>query len=175
MDFPANSYSSSSSSKLKPTLLATAVALALATLSATSAPAFAATTPVLESVSATPDASLVDGASDSADNAASDADTMVVDKGLVANDADLELLEDDATFATGEEEAYDALLLGETVVVTANRMTQPLLDVSSSMAVVTPQQLNNLGRDNIPEMLRTAPGVCLWKPHLILKDNRLTP
>lgn len=165
MDFPANSYSdsdsSSSSSKLKPTLLATAVALALATLAASSTPAFAATTPVLESVSATPDASLVDGASDSADSAASDADTMVVDEGLVATDADLEQLEDDATFATGEEEAYDDLLLGETVVVTANRMTQPLLDVSSSMAVVTPQQLNNLGRDNIPEMLRTAPGVRL--------------
>ncbi len=58
------------------------------------------------------------------------------------------------------EAAFD-LIRGETVVVTAARTQQQLLDTNASVSVVNADQTANLGRDNIPEMLRTAPGVRL--------------
>lgn len=58
------------------------------------------------------------------------------------------------------EAAFD-LIRGETVVVTAARTQQQLLDTNASVSVVNADQTANLGRDNIPEMLRTAPSVRL--------------
>lgn len=53
------------------------------------------------------------------------------------------------------------LIRSETVVVTAARTQQQLLDTNASVSVVNANQTANLGRDNIPEMLRTAPSVRL--------------
>ena len=65
--------------------------------------------------------------------------------------------------STSSESADTAsdLIRSETVVVTAARTQQQLLDTNASVSVVNANQTANLGRDNIPEMLRTAPGVRL--------------
>lgn len=55
----------------------------------------------------------------------------------------------------------DDVIVGETVVVTAARTQQKLLDVNASMSVVTPESSVSMGRDNIPEMLRNVPSVRL--------------
>ena len=63
--------------------------------------------------------------------------------------------------AAGASGAGLSQLKGETVVVTASRMAQPLLDVNASMSVVSAAQTRTLGVDNVPEMLRSEPGVTL--------------
>lgn len=49
----------------------------------------------------------------------------------------------------------------DTVVVSAARTIQQLLDANASMVVVKADELKNLGRDSIPDMLRAAPSVRL--------------
>ena len=66
-----------------------------------------------------------------------------------------------APAAAGASGADLAQIKGETVVVTASRMVQPLLDVDASMAVVSADETRMMGVDNIPEMLRSEPGVIL--------------
>ena len=63
--------------------------------------------------------------------------------------------------AAGASGAGLTQVQGETVVVTASRMAQPLLDVDASMAVVSAEQARTMGVDNVPEMLREEPGVTL--------------
>lgn len=66
-----------------------------------------------------------------------------------------------APAAAGASGADLGQIKGETVVVTASRMVQPLLDVDASMAVVSADETRTMGVDNIPEMLRSEPGVIL--------------
>ena len=77
------------------------------------------------------------------------------------NAAVAEGAESSAPSAAGATGAGLSQLKGETVVVTASRMAQPLLDVNSSMAVVSAAETRTLGVDNVPEMLRSEPGVTL--------------
>ena len=66
-----------------------------------------------------------------------------------------------APAAAGASGADLGQIKGETVVVTASRMVQPLLDVDASMAVVSADETRTMGVDNVPEMLRSEPGVIL--------------
>lgn len=54
-----------------------------------------------------------------------------------------------------------AVIKTDTVVVSAARTAQQLLDANASMVVVKADSLKNLGRDSIPDMLRAAPSVRL--------------
>ena len=69
--------------------------------------------------------------------------------------------EDSVSVSSESVDTASDLIRGETVVVTAARTQQQLLDTNASVSVVNANQTANLGRDNIPEMLRTAPGVRL--------------
>ena len=53
------------------------------------------------------------------------------------------------------------VIKGETVVVTATRTSQDLLDTNSSVAVVTGKELKNSTTDSVPELLRSETGVRL--------------
>lgn len=62
---------------------------------------------------------------------------------------------DDAANATAN---YDRIT-AKTVVVTASRTDQELLQSNSTVSVVTGKELKNLGKDSVPEMLRAEPGI----------------
>lgn len=49
----------------------------------------------------------------------------------------------------------------ETVVVTASRTEQQLLDVNASISIVDSAKAATMGRDSIPELVRNEPGVSL--------------
>ena len=68
---------------------------------------------------------------------------------------------DSVSVSSESADTASDLIRSETVVVTAARTQQQLLDTNASVSVVNANQTANLGRDNIPEMLRTAPGVRL--------------
>lgn len=68
---------------------------------------------------------------------------------------------DVAPVAYGVSGAELEQIQGQTVVVTAARMAQPLLDVNASMSVVNASEIRTMGVDNVPEMLRAEPGVTL--------------
>ena len=83
--------------------------------------------------------------------------------------------------AAGASGASLSQLKGETVVVTASRMAQPLLDVNASMAVVSAAETRTMGVDNVPEMLRSEPGVtlmsdgpCSWLMASALMTKRIS-
>ncbi|MCK0534105.1 MULTISPECIES: TonB-dependent receptor [unclassified Anaerobiospirillum] len=66
-----------------------------------------------------------------------------------------------ASFAAANADDGMTSIKGETVVVTAARTSQDLLDTNSSVAVVSGKELKNLTTDSVPEMLRSATGVRL--------------
>lgn len=61
----------------------------------------------------------------------------------------------------GAEISSENRIVAETVVVTASRMQQDLLDTNSSVSVVSVKRLANAAVDNVPDMLRQETGVRL--------------
>lgn len=62
---------------------------------------------------------------------------------------------------SGAEISSENRIVAETVVVTASRMQQDLLDTNSSVSVVSAKRLANAAVDNVPDMLRQETGVRL--------------
>ena len=82
-----------------------------------------------------------------------------LNKSLLAT-AIASLLCSPAVYAANDNDDLD-VIKSETVVITAARTSQDLLDTNSSVAVVTPNELKNSTSDSVPELLRSATGVRL--------------
>lgn len=64
-------------------------------------------------------------------------------------------------FASDNQDGSLKRIKSDTVVVTASRTTQDLLDVNSSISVVATKELKNFASDSVPELLRSETGVRL--------------